>query len=1012
MQITAYQIFAVMACGLAWHQSNAAHAETETFTLVERLGHDWMKERVRFPVSSAFVSQAGRGMALVNERDQATPFEIIDRKEGPVIEFSADLPKFGSSSYRLKGGMPPAASDLVVEEHSDQIRIVDAGGGVAVRTRLAGQDAPIAALRLPNGNWVGASQFVLNNDKVVSYSARVERRGPVAATIVCLTQFASGAVWELRLTMEHGSPALLVDEQWDRWSHPEMRIRFGPEVPLSQIYYRTGSGQNIGKVAAGRLRPAQGDIAFRLEPWLHWWIEERRGNWFAAYADTQPYAVILGATQADDWISPADHAQGRTIEPIVLTATNNDLDLVLPERGAKRHWAFAAVPPADAVDPALIGKQIAPPAQKLVIRYGDFPLDRVKDLVLSWGPNGLGSHRLLLTDQDIKRLRSLGNSNPDDRRRLAATPIGYDTLHDIFDYYLRTGDPDLGKRISAAALQTMQRAVDLFLDQSQLVTMGYAPHHQKDILVAVHLTDFALADGYLSEAEREQLRAQAAFLSYLVRRADYWDPKRGFSANPNMTSIVAGYQGMLACLLADHPLAELWLNEAITELFDNELFGWSDDNGGWLEAPSYAMLSYDHMLGVFACARNMGRSDYLFHPRMKKVISWLAKISTPPDSRIGGHRHHPPIGNTYMLEPSGEFGTVAYLWRERDPYFSAEMQWMHQQQGSPISMCVGGYGPSLGPYQKIFKDPLLPAARPDYTSELFPNTGAILRNHFGTARETQLHLIAGSNHDHYDDDSGSITLWGKGRLIADDFGYYGRAPASDHSMVESKTTAATMQVTAFSSQDTLDVVQARRGGWTRQIAMLKDSDPLGPNAYVIRDEISSGQAGTWRLWFNADRIELSSGRAKVVGRDDVDTDVIFLTGQPESVKLETRTRTSSSSFFNKPYATTQTGLIVALPGNRASIAVLLYPRLRSDSPPEVHTAMNSRVVLIKDRFASQTLFLATEPFRYDDERIAFHGTAGLLKIARDGQTATLGAKGSISALGQTLVAAEPRTTRW
>ena len=280
MKISSTLILAVvLAYVLTFHQCGLAHAQAESFMLVERLGHDWANERVSFPVSSAFASRARSGAALVDERGRATPFEIIEGKDGPAIEFLADLPKFGRSSYRLKDGIRPAVTDIEVEERPDQIRMVNSHGGVAIRTRLAGQEAPIAAFRLPNGKWIGAAQFVLNDDAVVSYSAMVKRRGPVAATIVCLTQFASGAVWELRLTLEDGSPAVLVDEQWDRWSHPEMRVRFGPELPLSQIYYRTGSGQNIGKVAASRLRPAQGAIAFRLEPWFHWWIEERRGNW-------------------------------------------------------------------------------------------------------------------------------------------------------------------------------------------------------------------------------------------------------------------------------------------------------------------------------------------------------------------------------------------------------------------------------------------------------------------------------------------------------------------------------------------------------------------------------------------------------------------------------------------------------------------------------------------------------------------------------------------------------------
>ena len=41
---------------------------------------------------------------------------------------------------------------------------------------------------------------------------------------------------------------------------------------------------------------------------------------------------------------------------------------------------------------------------------------------------------------------------------------------------------------------------------------------------------------------------------------------------------------------------------------------------------------------------NAGYSDYLYAPRMRKVIEWFATISTPCDSRTGGFRHQPAIG--------------------------------------------------------------------------------------------------------------------------------------------------------------------------------------------------------------------------------------------------------------------------------------------------------------------------------------------------------------------------------
>ncbi|MEI7939652.1 MAG: hypothetical protein WCK27_23465 [Verrucomicrobiota bacterium] len=47
--------------------------------------------------------------------------------------------------------------------------------------------------------------------------------------------------------------------------------------------------------------------------------------------------------------------------------------------------------------------------------------------------------------------------------------------------------------------------------------------------------------------------------------------------------------------------------------------------------------------------------------------------------------------------------------------------------------------------------------------------------------ETYLHCIQGRLHQHYDYDEGSFILWGKGQPLCEDFGYYGRATAADHS---------------------------------------------------------------------------------------------------------------------------------------------------------------------------------------------------------------------------------------
>src|SRR5204862_2463066 len=100
------------------------------------------------------------------------------------------------------------------------------------------------------------------------------------------------------------------------------------------------------------------------------------------------------------------------------------------------------------------------------------------------------------------------------------------------------------------------------------------------------------------------------------------------------------------------------------------------------------------------------------------------------------------------------------------------------------------------------------AKAPAYGSELFPETGVVLRNKYPSERETMLYLIAGSHYQHYDFDSGSITLWGKGRIMADEFGYYGRAPVEDHSMVETGLSdGLNMRVKEFAPSAHLDYVR-------------------------------------------------------------------------------------------------------------------------------------------------------------------------------------------------------------
>src|SRR5262249_26183763 len=162
-------------------------------------------------------------------------------------------------------------------------------------------------------------------------------------------------------------------------------------------------------------------------------------------------------------------------------------------------------------------------------------------------------------------------------------------------------------------------------------------------------------------------------------------------------------------------------------------------------------------------------------------------------------------------------------------------------------------------------------------------------------------------------DSGSVTLWGKGRILADDFGYYGYVTGEDHSMLLSPSAPdlALMSIAEFASSSRFDYVRGLKKTWTRQVAFVKSPDPLGPSYFVFRDSVAPADDATWRLWTTAARVTLDGPTARVEGTEVVDTDVVFAWPDRPELGTETISRTSGSGISptgqEGPTTTTQTG---------------------------------------------------------------------------------------------------------
>ncbi len=275
------------------------------------------------------------------------------------------------------------------------------------------------------------------------------------------------------------------------------------------------------------------------------------------------------------------------------------------------------------------------------------------------------------------------------------------------------------------------------------------------------------------------------------------------------------------------------------------------------------------------------KTDWARDPRLQKAIRWLGAISTPPDPRLGGGRRMPEIGNTYTGERTCLTGWLARIYRESDPVFAKQMQWVWKQQGSYDRPGLGGLYPGVLGYAALVLDPAIPAEAPPWGSEWFPETGAVLRAHFPGPNETYMHYIQGRLHQHYDYDEGSFILWGKGAPLCEDFGYYGRRAAADHSRVDDGCPEAIGnegKIREFLTSGRADYLHGERAGWHREILFAKDGDSLGPNYFFIRDSIRNGRAAEWRVWFATDAAPATDPArpARIAGRFDADL-AVFLT---------------------------------------------------------------------------------------------------------------------------------------
>lgn len=515
---------------------SANDPNAEELVLHESLGQTWRNECVRFELAPKHAAHVKLGHALIGPQGKAVSYQVEQDANGGAnrIVFAVDLDPFEERRFRFSATASKAVTtDLKIGEQAEYIELSNTLTGVSLRRKLKAGEGPIDGLQLASGGWIGGSRLK-TAQPVTDYSVEVTARGPVFAEAVSRVKFGKGWSWEMKVRVQANEPVVLVEETFSTDDESAFLLSLGADYSPDRLFYRAGNDV-VGKNSTWNIVANDKQPVFVLEPWLHWWERDRQGNWFGLYSSTGSSLVALGALEPGLWVDPAQPAEKRSSPQIFVTQADNDVWATFQLRGGRRKWIIAALdqdaalalpipPPSGRGAP--ISKSATLP-QRILIKHGDFPLDRVKDATSPWIDKASGRPRSFVSESSLKEFRRRFRPDPDLLARFRRSPVVEYSMDEPIAYYLATNDTELGRHLANEAVRLMQIEVDNYYQQNNSPTLGAEPHRRaNNLLPAVNLAALILDSEHLSAEQSRRLKSQLAFLADTVTRADFFSPAR------------------------------------------------------------------------------------------------------------------------------------------------------------------------------------------------------------------------------------------------------------------------------------------------------------------------------------------------------------------------------------------------------------------------------------------------------------------------------------------------------
>jgi len=877
-----------------------------------------------------------------------------------AVYFQVPRPEWSSEkTYTLsyaptphEGGGSDAAPFVKVVDHGEQAVFVSSLWAIKtyLNTGEETYDEPVPAGDVP-GPFAGmilgdamtepeGGSRLTGDGRVKSWSGRVTDRGPVLARAAFEYVFADGN----RLTM---TARMVSGDGYTRWemNSSEDRPEQGLEMRMMRMVNVTEAALAKGYGQWARNRTAV--VKNSKEPVAYLSPNTSVANIFPDCPGHIKMVRKLGEDRADiNFISHDPAAWAQPAEPLTYAGFRTfDLEMI-PKMW--EHWKRKRIAVSYEDECPVLRMNLARGQRKWSVGHGGprvgEGLDRLNDMVLDWPAADEPRPWLFVDRKRIEDLWKEIGDNPatlracglltDDaisigtmrnrRARMASAAWNVRMMmsdHQPTTYAARRG-------LANAATQNKKEDMSQFkLDgtpprtgREEFYQRMYFKHATK--APVMHLDDYLLKLGHfdvmrhaitvaalydalidsdlITPDQCRAIRAQTAYLAYLMADAQCWDMERGYiTGNPNMSVSYTLSLGIMACALRDHPMAPKWADHA-TRWMDKWLTDEVGPNGTWVpEGSHYGIVSLEPMLAYAAAAKRAGFHDFSDDPRLKRLMLYWAHHHTPPHPQHNDKRVSDSYGRGTGAEKKSIFGVAARLFAEKDPDFARVMQWMWAQTSYPVDMSDF----RLGGYEGYYMDRSLPMRAPQWGSENFPGLGAVLRHGYNTPNESYLAVLSNvrslANLDIWTPGIGGIAQWfGCGKPVSTCFTFK-HGTSERHSLLRDGVRLThpwavkghvhepfgyytDTRSEAFASLTSLDYVRSaftvtrpdtrdwfppdvpayppetpakqQNLDWTRQMLFLKDPDPAGPAYLVLHDSVRGGQPTVWQFWTLSEKL--------------------------------------------------------------------------------------------------------------------------------------------------------------